>query len=94
MLELIGENGFTLTVGVSNDFGCVQHGSSDGLPPYLMAVELSGRRRMVEEIEFLVADTPTPIHGQYCIPIATVNEIVREFAATGKRSSTVSWEEF
>jgi hypothetical protein len=38
ILELEGDNGYRLIVGIGGPVSCIQHGSSDGEPPYTMAV--------------------------------------------------------
>ena len=94
MCELVGNNGFTLTVGIGGDTGCVQHAPSDGTPPYLMAIDPTTGKSTVEEMEFVVGGTATPIDGRYCLPFATVKDVVAEFAVSGNRSAAVNWEEF
>jgi hypothetical protein len=92
MCQFTGDNGFNLMIGVAREFGCVQHSSNDGMPPFLMAVSngvASGRN----EMEFLVGDTPTPIDGRYRIAFDELREVVAEFVATGERSNRVSWED-
>jgi len=94
MCELIGDNGFTLTVGIGGDTGCVQHAPSDGTPPYMMAVDPTEQGSTVDEMEFVVGGTATPIDGKYCLPFATVKKVVADFAASGSQSAAVNWEEF
>jgi hypothetical protein len=94
MCELVGDNGTTLTVGIGGDNGCVQHARGDGTPPYLMALMPPEGQSVLHEMEFLVGGTPTPIEGRYCLPFGKLAEIVAEFAASGKRSDAVNWEEF
>ena len=89
--ELIGDNGYTLTVGVGPDFGCVQHAASDGLPPYLMAVSSAADDR---PMEFVLGGTATPIDGKYRLPFETVANVVAEFVRSGQRSQRVEWVEF
>ncbi len=38
LFELRANNSFTLTIGFGGDYGTVQYSSSDGSPPYLMAL--------------------------------------------------------
>ena len=94
MCELVGDNGFTLTVGIGGESACIQHARSDGTPPYLMAVDPKPLGSTGEEKEFLVGGTATPIDGRYCLPFAKVKEVVAEFLASGSRSAAVNWEEF
>lgn len=92
MLELIGENGHSLTVGYSDSVGAVQHAASDGQPPYLMAVN----EEAVDDeafVEFLAGGTPAPIPGRFCLPIDRVLAIAQEFVATGERPVAVTWDE-
>ena len=91
VLELAGDNGYKLTIGLSEDLGFVQHGATDGSPPYLLAVadvpEDDGA------VEFLAGNTPTPIPHRYCLPMAVVHGIAREFLFSGNRRQTTAWEE-
>ncbi len=93
MCELIGDNGFTLTVGLGGDVGCVQHAPSDGTPPYLMAVGSTEVEPNVGDVEFVVGGTATPIDRRYCVPFETAKQIAAHFVETGNRWLGVSWEE-
>jgi hypothetical protein len=93
MCEFTADNGFNLTVGIAGEFGCVQHSSNDGMPPYLMAIVTTTARPGQADIEFLVGNTTTPIDGRYRLPFGTVAEIVADFVTTGGRHNQVSWEE-
>ena len=92
MCQFTGDNGFNLMIGVAHDFGCAQHSSNDGMPPFLMAVS-KGDSSGDSEMEFLVGDTPTPIDGRYQVAFDELREVVAEFIATGERSNRVPWEE-
>jgi len=92
MCQFTGNNGFNLIIGVADEFGCVQHSSNDGLPPYLMGISLTGMAAR-DDMEFLVGDTPTPIDGRYRVNFDELRETVADFVATGERSTRVSWEE-
>jgi Immunity protein Imm1 len=92
MCQFTGDNGFNLMIGVARDFGCVQHSSNDGQPPFLMAVSNAGASGR-HDMEFLVGDTPTPIDGRYRIAFDELRDIVAEFVATGEKSTRASWEE-
>lgn len=90
--ELVGENGYKLTLGIGKEIGFVQHSPSDGDTPYLLA--LAPEKHCDQEyVEFLVGDTPTPVPGRFCLPFEAVRDIAAFFVETGKRSPTVSWEE-
>jgi hypothetical protein len=92
LFELRGNDGFMLTVGFAGDHGCVQYGSSDGSPPYLLALTEAPADGS-QFIEFLAGDTPTPIPRRFCLPIKQVEEIAIHFLVSGGRSSAVPWEE-
>jgi hypothetical protein len=94
MCELVGDNGFTLLVGIGGETGCVQHSPDDGAPPYLMAVDPTASESTVKEMDFLVGGTATPIRGRYCLAFATFKNVVAKFVSTGNRSRAVNWEEF
>lgn len=93
MCQFIGDNGFSMTVGIGRDSGCVQHAPNDGSPPYLMATA-SRTNADHHEMTFLVGDVPTPIHGRYFVPFELVKTIVAQFVASGERSEEVAWREF
>jgi len=94
MCELIGDNGFTQTVGLGDDIGCVQHAPSDGTPPYWMAVGSIDVESNAGDMEFVVGGTVTPIACRYALPIQSLKQIVAYFMETGERSPAVAWEEF
>ena len=94
MCELIGANGFTLTVGLGGDIGFVQHAPSDGTPPYLMAISSTEVEPDAGDMEFLVGGTTTPIDRRYRLSFDEIKAIVVEFVVSGNRSSKVKWEEF
>jgi hypothetical protein len=93
MFELVGENGNSLTIGYSDAVGAVQHASSDGRPPYLMAVNEEAAVDDEAFVEFLAGGTPTPIPGRFCLPTDRVMAIAQEFVVTGERSAAVTWDE-
>ncbi len=90
--ELVGENGYNLLVGLGNTIGCVQYSRSNGDTPYLMAVAPS-EQDANEYVEFLIANTPTPVSKRYCMPREQVRQIAAYFLETGDRSPDISWEE-
>lgn len=91
MFQLIGANKSSLIVGIGHDFGCVQHSSNDGLPPYFLAV---GPFAGSPPMEFLLGDTATPIDGRYRLSIRTLQDLIEVFIDSGERSASVLWEEF
>jgi len=90
--ELEAENGFGLLLGVGQDRGCAQYSALDGSPPYLMATDAS-----VDDdedyMEFLTANTDTPVPTRYCLPIGEIKEIASHFLGTGERTREYVWEE-
>jgi hypothetical protein len=91
LAELIGTNGRTLLLGLGCSDGCVQFSSTDGAPPYLMAVRNNAYQE--GEQDFLISSTPTPVPRRYCLPMQRVAEIAVAFLENGERSSDVEWEE-
>jgi len=89
--ELAGENGFTLLIGFGSDIGCVQYSTSDGEPPYLMAI---GDESAEDEpfANFLTGNTPTPVPRRFCLPISLLRRIIIDFLESGEQSSTVMWQ--
>ncbi|MEE8450907.1 MAG: Imm1 family immunity protein [Thermoguttaceae bacterium] len=90
--ELEAQNGYKLLLGIGQDRGCAQYSALDGSPPYLMATDVS-----VDDdedcMEFLTANTDTPVPTRYCLPVEQIKEIAREFVGTGERSEEFIWEE-
>lgn len=90
--ELVGENGFNLLLGISATFGCAQYSASDGSPPYWMAMDNAAENND-EFMEFLIANTDTPVSMRFCMPIERIKIIAVDFLENGERSKTVTWEE-
>lgn len=90
-VRLFGDNGFEIMIGVGGNVGCAQYSRSDGSPPCLMAV--SSRPAMKRGcVEFLTANTPTPIAARYIIGFDEVKAIAIDFLKAGERSNVVSWQ--
>jgi immunity protein Imm1 of predicted polymorphic toxin system len=90
--ELRGDNGFELVIGIGGNFGCVEHIAINGDLPYLMAMSFHPLLTN-GEVEFLTANTPTPIAARYILSFDELKEVALHFLATGERSHSVSWEE-
>ena len=91
LARLWADNGFEITIGIAGEIGCVQYSSSDGRAPYLMAHSVNPPLKS-GDVEFLTADTPTPVPAAEIISFAELEEIALHFLETGERSSSVSWE--
>lgn len=95
--ELVGDNGYSLLVGVGSQSGCVQYSRNDGTPPYFMArlnrFQADRSESTQDYVEFLIADTMSPIPTRYCLPMDSVKSISAHFCETGERSSSFAWEE-
>src|SRR5262245_29641864 len=81
--ELIGENGFMLTIGIGPHLGCVQHMRSDGNPPYLMAVNPAQPQTQDQEVELMCGGPPAPIDVRDCLTFDEVKKLVAYFVETG-----------
>ncbi len=92
LCEFIGDNGYNLLLGVGRQCCCSQYSRGDGSPPYLMAIgnEQAGSE---EYVEFLTADTPTPIARRFCITSDAIEKIAKHFVMTGQQCPGVTWEE-
>jgi hypothetical protein len=90
--EIEGENGSKLLVGVGGKWSCIQHSAIDGSPPYLMAMPREPRLG-VNDMEFLMGNTPTPVHGRYILSAELVEKVISFFVETGKKSELVKWEQ-
>ena len=94
LLQLEGDNGFKLIIGVGGPVGCAQFSSVDGNTPYQMAVSKGGQTAdSSEAVEFLAGGTPTPIPIRRCVPFEALKRIVIQFFEKGDRSREVEWEE-
>ncbi len=91
LVELLGENGFRLTIGLAEDCATVQFSSSEGVPPFCVAVGDSGASN--EFVEFTAGGTPTPISQRFCLSLAMMEQIVACFVTTGGKWDGVLWEE-
>ncbi len=89
--ELLGDNGYKLLVGVSTTLGCAQYSEKDGSPPYLMATDIPPAAHD-GYMEFLTANTDTPVPLKFCLPMERIREVIHEFVRTGARSDKVEWE--
>jgi hypothetical protein len=89
--ELEGDNGFEILFGISEKFGWAQYSRSDGSPPYLMAVSQEPPLRR-GYLEFLTANTPTPIAARYVIRFDELKKVALDFLKTGEKSEVVSWQ--
>jgi hypothetical protein len=90
--ELVGENGYNLLLGVGRDIGCAQYSPSDGSTPYLMAVAATNQDSN-EYMDFLTANTPSPVPRRYCVPFEAAKQIAAHFIETGNCWPGVSWEQ-
>jgi hypothetical protein len=91
--KLKGDNGFEILTGIGEKFCCAQYSSSDGNPPYLMAMSAQPPLKR-GCVDFLTADTPTPFPARYIIHFDELKAILFHFLQTGERSNLVSWEDF
>src|SRR5215472_4869792 len=57
--ELKADNGFEVSMGISEKYGWVQYSNLDGNPPYLNAISAQPHLKG-GFLEFLDANTPTP----------------------------------
>ena len=94
MCQFVGDNGFNLTIGIDNGFGCIQYSRNDGLPPYIMATDSTPGVSNSTDMEFVVGGTLTPIEGKYRVRFDLVRDVLLEFAQSGERSEAVNWQEF
>jgi hypothetical protein len=88
--ELVGENGFSLILGIGG-LGCAQYSPSDGDTPYLMAVDPT-TRGAEGHMEFLARGTLTSVSMRYALSIERIREIAIQFLTDGTTSHNVTWE--
>jgi hypothetical protein len=87
------DNGFEISMGISEKFCCVQYSSLNGDPPYLMAMSPQPPLKR-GFVEFLLGGTPTPSPARYIIRFDELTEILSHFLKTGEPSDAFSWEDF
>lgn len=94
-VELVGDHGYKLLIGLNRDSGCVQFSKTDGSPPYLMALEREKEEKELEEHEqtFFMGHTATPIDARFYLTLETIKSIVGCFSTTGDIRSAAIWEE-
>jgi hypothetical protein len=90
-LELSGDHGYKILIGLGGSMGCVQFSRTDGDPPYLMAIGTG--TNSAQHFEFLAGNTSSSVPPRFILPFETVKEIAVTFQKTGARSRAVFWEE-
>jgi hypothetical protein len=92
-IRLSSDDGCELLLGIAQRLGCVQHSNSSGASPNLLA--MSARPPLKRGyIEFLTANTPTPVAARYIINFDDLLQIAVQFFRTGERSDNVVWQKF
>ena len=92
ILELEGDNGYRLTIGIGGPVSCIQHSSSDGQPPYMIAMSKDeGQRPELADHVFLCGGQATEIRGSQCVPFSVLQSVAAYFLQTGDRSAEVDW---
>ena len=90
--ELVGENGYSLLLGIGA-LGCAQYSPSDGEAPFLMAVDPTTTTPIEERhLEFLAAGILTPVAMRYALSFERIKEIAVHFLTDGTTSTSVTWE--
>ena len=92
-VELVGDNGSVLLVGLGGALATVQYTGPTGEPPYLVAKGTA--RNGPEYLEFMMDGTPTSVPGHLSIPFHEMSVIAHAFfRSRGKKpSSSVQWVE-
>src|SRR5258706_14760607 len=72
--ELVTVREYKLMLGIGGDHGyrCAQHSTADDEPPYRVAVAAVPA---MEDAEFLIGNTPTPVDGRNCLTAETASSI-------------------
>lgn len=90
-IRLLCDNGSELTIGIAENVGCIQYNRPERGYPNLVAV--SARPPMKRgSVEFLTANTPTPVAARYIIGFDELKEAVLEFLRAGALSDAVDWQ--
>jgi len=90
--ELFSENGYALSIGIRESFGCAQHNKQDWDPPYLVATTAEAQQRGDGEIVFFYQEEYTPMALRHCLPLELIKKVAVHFLNTGERSDAVEWE--
>lgn len=90
--KLVHEQQTELLIGLGASLCFVQHSSTDGSSPYLVAY-LESERKKTGVAEFLITNSPTEIQLSQCIPLSILLEVAAYYVETGERSPAVLWEE-
>jgi hypothetical protein len=86
---LKGQRSRTLLVGLARSIGCVQF--TDDRAESTMAVSPDFPTD-AEFIEFLTANTATPVPARFCMPLRLVSQIAAHFVENNEPSDAVLWE--
>ncbi len=89
--QLIGSNGFALTIGIDGEIGFAEYMKEDSNSSYFMA--LTPKTIVEGSHDFIMTGAPSEILGKYCLPIEIFKKVVIDFLETGSMSGSVQWEE-
>lgn len=89
--NLEGDNGYEILMGIGKKFGWAQFSRSNSGGPYLMAVSPEPPLKR-GYLEFLAANTPTPIAARCVIRFDELKKVALDFLKTGEKSDVVSWQ--
>jgi hypothetical protein len=92
VVQLLGDNGWRLDIGVGGAKSCVQYTHQDGDPPYMMAIAPQAHRGQ-DHMEVLVGGTASHIPSHEVLPFELAKKIAIYFQQTGERSPLVLWDE-
>jgi hypothetical protein len=90
-IRLSGDNGSELMIGIAGNIGCIQHSRLERGYPNLIAVSSCPPMRR-SYVEFLTANTPTPVAARYIISFDELKRVVLHFLRTGELSDAVHWQ--
>ena len=90
--RLVHEQQTELLIGLGASQCFVQHSSTNGDSPYLVAY-LESERTKTDVREFLITNSPTEIRLRQCIPLSILLDVAAYYVETGERSPAVLWEE-
>jgi hypothetical protein len=92
VLQIEGENGFSLAIGIGGPVGFIQHSSNDGRPPFLIAVDKDAKQ-IADDIEhvFFCGGQDTPFRRSQCVPYEVLKSVASHFLEFGSRSDDVDW---
>jgi Immunity protein Imm1 len=89
VVELVAENGATLSVGLGRPVTVVNYLAESGDPPYLQSLGEDATDELVFDYRGDWSEYPP----ESAVPVEVGRQALREFFATGRPPKTLTWQE-